>query len=169
MMAETKIRVPLKKVIEGIEMATDEWSQYLDIETMEIESLPDGGYAGDWMEEFEELSEQIDNGRKTRYFALPDKFDIHEYSIIERFVYDMPSGRLQDEFERAIDGRGAFRRFKSTLRYYGMEQQWYDFLYEAHREIAIGWWKPTAKSPSGGAMTTDLSTMRRMTNEAFIT
>ena len=29
--------------------------------------------------------------------------------------------------------------------------------------------KPTAKSPSGGAMTTDLSTMRRMTNEAFIT
>ena len=92
-MAETKIRVPLKKVIEGIEMATDEWN----------------------------------------------KFDIHEYSIIERFVYDMPSGRLQDEFERAIDGRGAFRRFKSTLRYYGMEQQWYDFLYEAHREIAIGW------------------------------
>ena len=121
-MAETKIRVPLKKVIEGIEMATDEWSQYLDIETMEIESLPDGGYSGDWMEEFEELSEKIDNGRKTRYFALPDKFD-----------------RLQDEFERAIDGRGAFRRFKSTLRYYGMEQQWYDFLYEAHREIAIGW------------------------------
>ena len=85
------------------------------------------------------ISEKIDNGRKTRYFALPDKFDIHEYSIIERFVYDMPSGRLQDEFERAIDGRGAYRRFKSTLRYYGMEQQWYDFLYEAHREIAIGW------------------------------
>ena len=78
-MAETKIRVPLKKVIEGIEMATDEWSQYLDIEAMEIESLPDGGYSGDWMEEFEELSEKIDNGRKTRYFALPDKFDIHEY------------------------------------------------------------------------------------------
>ena len=71
----------------------------------------------------------MNTGRKTRYFALPDKFDIHEYSIIERFVYDMPSGRLQDEFERAI----------STLRYYGMEQQWYDYLYEAHREIAIGW------------------------------
>ena len=120
-MAETKIRVPLKKVIEGIEMATDEWNQYLDIETMEIESLPDGGYSGDWMEEFDELSDKIDEGWKTRYFALPDRFDIHEYSIIERFVYDMPSGRLQDEFERAIDGRGAFRRFKSTLRYYGME------------------------------------------------
>ena len=57
-MAETKIRVPLKKVIEGIEMATDEWNQYLDIETIEIESLPDGGYSGDWMEEFEELSEK---------------------------------------------------------------------------------------------------------------
>ena len=84
-MAETKIRVPLKKVIEGIEMATDEWSQYLDIETMEIESLPDGGYSGDWMEEFEELSEKIDNGRKTRYFALPDKFDIHEQRRIPPF------------------------------------------------------------------------------------
>ena len=149
-MAETKIRVPLKKVIEGIEMATDEWNQYLDIETMEIQSLPDGGYFGDWMEEFEEISEKIDNGRKTRYFALPDKFDIHEYSIIERFVRMNLSAPLTAEAHSAVSNpHFATMAWSSS----GM----------------IFFTKPTAKSPSGGAMTTDLSTMRRMTNEAFIT
>ena len=158
-MAETKIRVPLKKVIEGIEMATDEWNQYLDIETMEIQSLPDGGYFGDWMEEFEEISEKIDNGRKTRYFALPDKFDIHEYSIIERFVYDMPS---RDGCRMNLSAPLTAEAHSAASNLHSATMAW-------RSSGMITSMKPTAKSPSGGAMTTDLSTMRRMTNEAFIT
>lgn len=110
------IIVPLKTVIDAVESAFDGWSQFLDIKTMEIESLPDED--SEFFDvEYAELSEKIDEGWKTRYFTLPDKYDIHEYSIIQRFVYDLPEGRLQDELCRAIRGGGAFRRFKDTIRY----------------------------------------------------
>lgn len=132
------IIVPLKTVIDAVESAFDGWSQFLDIKTMEIESLPDED--SEFFDvEYAELSEKIDEGWKTRYFTLPDKYDIHEYSIIQRFVYDLPEGRLQDELCRAIRGGGAFRRFKDTIRYYDMEQQWYDYRAQAYRQIAIDW------------------------------
>ena len=39
----------------------------------------------------------------------------------------------------AIRGKGAFRRFKQSVRYHGLEQRWYDYLAEAYRELAIRW------------------------------
>lgn len=36
-------------------------------------------------------------------------------------------------------GKGAFRRFKQSVRYHGLEQRWYDYLAEAYRELAIRW------------------------------
>lgn len=38
------------------------------------------------------------------------------------------------KLERAIQGRGAFRRFKDTVYYMGIEQQWYDFQTEYYRK-----------------------------------
>ena len=35
--------------------------------------------------------------------------------------------------------KGAFRRFKQSVRYHGLEQHWYDYLAEAYRELAIRW------------------------------
>ena len=35
--------------------------------------------------------------------------------------------------------KGAFRRFKQSVRYHGLEQRWYDYLAEAYRELAIRW------------------------------
>lgn len=134
------IIVPLITVIDAVESAFDGWSQFLDTETMEIESLPDED--SDFFDEgYEELSARIDDGWKTRYFTLPDKYDIHEYSIIQGFIYDLPEGRLQDELCRAIRGGSAFRRFKDTIRYYDMEQQWYGYRAQAYRQIAIDWCK----------------------------
>lgn len=39
----------------------------------------------------------------------------------------------------AIKGRGAFRRFKSTVHYLGIEQLWYEFRDNAYAEIAQKW------------------------------
>lgn len=35
--------------------------------------------------------------------------------------------------------KGAFHRFKQSVRYHGLEQRWYDYLAEAYRELAIRW------------------------------
>lgn len=131
--------VPLSIVIDAIESADDEWNQYLDIEEMEAVCLPAYPFAGEYDEEEEELARQIEEGWRTRFFGLPSKFDIHEYSIMERFIWSLPEGSVQDKLERAIQGRGAFRRFKDCIRSFGIEQEWYDYEEKAYRDIAVQW------------------------------
>lgn len=129
--------VPLKQIMDAIEMASDEWDQYLDIETMSIVSLPqfDDGIGTD----YESLADRIEAGINIRYFRLPSKFDIHEYSIMEQFISDLPTGSTRDELAGCIHGKGAFRRFKESPRYHGTEQAWYDYRNSAYREIAVEW------------------------------
>ena len=39
--------VPIKLVVEAIERAADEWRQFLDIEEMEIVSIPDPSFGAE--------------------------------------------------------------------------------------------------------------------------
>lgn len=89
-------------------------------------------------ESYEELEELIESSGD-RFLRFPTKYDIHEYSIMENFVYSLPAGAARQELANAIRGRGAFRRFKNGIRYHRLEQQWYDYRDQAYREIAIRW------------------------------
>ena len=81
----------------------------------------------------------IDEGFNSRFFRLPSPYDIHEYSIMERFIGSLPEGAIQDRLENAIRGRGAFRRFKDSIYRLDIEQEWYDFRANAYRKIAVEW------------------------------
>ena len=78
----SKVVVPLKLIRDAIEMVSDEWKQYLDIEKMEVVSLPEYLYAGEYDEEDQEMADMIEEGWRVRFFGLPSKFDVHEYSIM---------------------------------------------------------------------------------------
>ena len=127
----------LKQVIDGIEMACDAYTEFYDRKTGETVSLPDPIWTGESDEELEELLDS----EPDRFLRFPTKFEIHEYSIMENFTEALPAGKIRNELAQAIRGKGAFRRFKNTIRYYGIEQLWYDFLENAYREIAIRWCK----------------------------
>ena len=115
-MKSATVSVSLLDVVTGaVEEASNEWQQFLDIETMEVVSIPDSFFMDDFGEDYQQLSEQIDEGLNKRYFCLPSQYDIHEYSIMERFVWSLPEGAIQDRLEDAIRGRGAFRRFKDGI------------------------------------------------------
>lgn len=126
--------IELQQVIDAIEMADDNWTGFYDSQTGETVWLGDRDFDDDY-EETEELIETSEN----RFYRLPTKFDIHEYSIIEEFVDDLPAGAIRNELMNAIRGRGAFRRFKDSIYYHGIEQQWYDYQAEAYKRIAIRW------------------------------
>ncbi|MGN0168236.1 MAG: UPF0158 family protein, partial [Acetatifactor sp.] len=74
-----------------------------------------------------------------RFIRLPDKYEIHEYSIMEDFIESLPEGKHQNQLYRAIQGRGAFRRFKDSVNRMGIANSWYDFQENAYKEIAIRW------------------------------
>ena len=125
----------LQQVIEAIEMACDAYTEFYDTQTRETVSLPDLLQTSETDEELEELLET----EPARFLRFPTKFEIHEYSIMVSFIEALPAGRIRNELAQVIRGRGAFRRFKSSIRYYGIEQLWYDYLENAYREIAIRW------------------------------
>lgn len=125
----------LKQVIDAIESAHDSYREFYDIQTGETVSLPDPMWTGEADEELEALLKT----EPSRFLPFPTQWDIHEYRIMEEFVEALPAGRIQREFANAIRGKGAFRRFKNAIRYFGIEQQWYDYLEAAYREIAIRW------------------------------
>jgi len=136
---QNKIVVPLNLICDAIEAVDDEWNQYLDIEKMEVVSLPQNSFLGEYDEEDQELADLIEEEWGVRFFGLPSKFAVNEYSLMENFIWSLPEGRMQDSLESAIRGKGAFRRFKDAVYRFGIEQQWYDFEAEKYREIAIEW------------------------------
>ena len=133
------VRVPLQVVIDAVESADNEWNQFLDIATMETVSVPESLFIDNFGDEYQELSDAIEEGFNSRFFRLPSPYDIHEYSIMERFIWSLPEGSIQDRLENAIRGRGAFRRFKDSIYRLDIEQDWYDFRENAYREIAVEW------------------------------
>ncbi|MCD7923021.1 MAG: UPF0158 family protein [Clostridiales bacterium] len=128
------MKIKLQQVIDAIEEADDNWTGFYDSQTGETVWLGDRDFDDDY-EETEELIETSEN----RFYRLPTKYDIHEYSIIEDFVDDLPAGAIRNELMNAIRGRGAFRRFKDGINYHGIEQQWYDYQADAYKRIAIRW------------------------------
>lgn len=71
---------------------------------------------------------------------LPTKFEIHEYHIMEEFIWTLEN-KKSNKLENAIRGKGAFRRFKDMVFCMGISQQWYDFQAEYYRKLAITWYK----------------------------
>ena len=90
-------------------------------------------------EDNSELIEEIEDSFIEEYIPLPGQYEINEYRIMEEFIYDLPEGRNQDTLERAIQGGGAFRRFKDRLYDLNLEQKWYDYRDRAYECIAKEW------------------------------
>ena len=131
--------VKLSLVMEAIEMADDNSTAYYNLEKQEmIWYTEDFGYQQD--EDDEVLEEMIEEGWRTRFFKLPDKFDINEYRFMEDFIYDeIPAGAIRDQFESAIRGRGTFRRFRNLAERLGVIDEWYDYKEKAQKKLAIEW------------------------------
>ncbi len=128
--------INLKQVIDAVESANEVYTAFYDTQTGEIVYQPDEVITGEWDEP---LEDSIENSPRSRFLRFPTKYEIHEYSIMDRFIRSLPSGTVRQELIHAISGRGAFRRFKNGIYYHRLDQQWYDYQTQAYRNIAIRW------------------------------
>ncbi|MCG2725465.1 MAG: UPF0158 family protein [Elusimicrobia bacterium] len=131
-----KAKINLDELLDCFEEGNDEHQYYLDIETGKIELLIDEDYSG---ENNDELCEKIENGLNVRYFAVP-KQDSHQgYKDMETFIETVKDENLRKMLLIAINGSGAFRRFKNVLFEYSQEQPWFDFQEERKEERCLEW------------------------------
>src|SRR5215470_11838387 len=127
------LRVKLSDIVEGLEFQADEGFSYLNTATGEVVSVTTEELRAaendepledfpDWQHDAIRIAGEILS--TNHYLPLPDRFEIHEYSIMERFCLSVDDDDVRDDLCKAIRGRGAFRYFKDRMQLYGMADEW---------------------------------------------
>lgn len=142
--------VSLQSVIDEMDMQNDMIHGFINRKTGELtvfteedeyalRRLDDGNPIEDlpeWQQEMipklREITESDD------FIPLPSPFEIHEYSIMEDFIYSLEDGPMKDDLLNAIRGRGAFRMFKDKVFDYEIRDDWFRFKNNALKKIAVG-------------------------------
>jgi hypothetical protein len=142
------LKVKITKIADELQMQFDESSAYLNTadgevyivsyeelsaaeENDPIENFPE------WQQENIRIAQQIICGEN--FIELPSQYDIHEYTIMGKFSYSIHDSKISEALQIAIQGKGAFRRFKDACYRSGIIDQWYSYKTEALKEIAIAW------------------------------
>lgn len=125
------ITIKLSNIIDELDMMSSERQSYLNIKTGDIVTISD--YLGS--------EEDADNIEKNPddFALLPTQYDINEYSIMEDFFDEIDDEEIKCKLYESIRGKGAFRRFKNTIYYLNLKDQWYNFRAKAFNKIAIEW------------------------------
>ena len=78
--------------------------------------------------EEERASHRTVQENSTRYLAVEPVPPKEQYRWIEKFVATVTDEKLRERILVAIDGKGAFRRFKDLLvSYPGVRERWFDY------------------------------------------
>jgi hypothetical protein len=136
-----------RDIVDAIESQMDQSNAYLDPETGEIvlvtedervlveegasdENLPQ------WQREaMPKIREALESDR---FLALPDRFEVHEWEIMQRFSQEQ-NDQARKVLLGAIHGSGAFRHFRSAVERLGLLNVWYRYREEAIQQIARDW------------------------------
>jgi hypothetical protein len=140
--------VHLRDVVGELEGFDDTFRSFVnratgELATVGVEELSaveegyDLGAYPQWQREVIQKAEEV--LASDDWLELPSKFEIHEWEIMRDFCYSLDDERLSRELLDAIHGSGAFRAFKKTIYYRGIEYHWYRFRQEALEQIARDW------------------------------
>jgi hypothetical protein len=142
--------VRLQDIVDALEMQFDEYSSFLDLDAGTVETVShalleqaeessddDKPELPDWQQQEWEMAKLILS--TDRFLKLPDRFDIHEWAIMQDFSLSVTSEAIRQDLLHAIQGAGAFRHFRSAIRRHRIESDWYAFRSEALKRIAIDW------------------------------
>jgi len=84
----------------------------------------------------------------TNYLRIEPVSSREQYRWMERYIPMVEDKDLQSKLTRAIDGKGAFRRFKDVLMSYGPERErWFAFRSERLRIFMEAWLNAHALTP----------------------
>ena len=143
----TMKKIKLSDLADAFEEMFDGWEQFLNKETGRITSVPADTEFCEDPDAWEVIIAMVEEGEQ--FVRLPNQYEINEYRIMEDFAEYAGGGlnystaeqarKIGQELYDALQGRGAFRRFKSTLNYYGVSEEYYAYRHIYYTEIAKEW------------------------------
>lgn len=135
----------LRDIAGEIEAGTDELQFYIHrvtgetvlVEDDAVEALREGqtpelmNIGEEGLEDCRRVAED-----KTSFIPLPRERDMNAYEVMVDFALSLPSTNDRITLERALNGKGAFRRFQDTARQLGLLEEWYAFKQAALEAFA---------------------------------
>jgi hypothetical protein len=164
-----KVEVDLEELAIALSTDSFELRQYLDLETGQILAImeemdrrleeiyeeicdEDGNQVialeeylqqqddPDWQKEMILDADRVEQGFGTRYLRVERGDPYGDYRDMERFIGTVKDDRLRERLWDAIQGRGAFRRFKDLLaRHPQVEEAWFAFKDARLQERVADW------------------------------
>ena len=145
---QPSVMVSLRDIVSEMVEISDDHTAYLNRKTGELISLADE--VRDLLERDrspdvlpEEQRWMISKARQVLdtddFLELPPRFEIHEYSLVERFCDGIDDPDQRQNLKAALEGPRAFRSFSDAVGRLGMEQEWFRFRDQAFEELAISW------------------------------
>jgi hypothetical protein len=137
--------VNLLAVVDQMDVISDEVTAYINRKNGELvtftaedislaEEEDDNYSVPEWQREIVDKAKQALSNDD--YLELPDKFEMDEYGIMERYSYAIEDEQVRDALLKAIKGKGAFRRFKDKVHEKGIDKNWHQFRTNAFKQIA---------------------------------
>ncbi|AKF05412.1 hypothetical protein DB32_002561 [Sandaracinus amylolyticus] len=116
---------------DAFENNAPEVHSYLHLETGEVIRIVDG--IAD-----PQMHQRVMND--TTYLRVEPVSSREQYRWMERFIATVEESEFRDKLVQAIDGKGAFRRFKDVLMSYPVDRErWFAFRSERLRACMEGW------------------------------
>jgi len=107
------------------------------VESDDKEALKD---LPDWEKDLIGIAESIANDDSERYIDIPRKPSYDTYNLMVEFADSVTNKHLREKLEIALDGKGAFSRFKKVISDYpDEEKRWFTFKDKRMREEVIEW------------------------------
>lgn len=129
------LNVDIEELCAAMEDSSYEHEHYLDLDSGEV--LPFSEYVDD--EQTGKLEEQIEE-ESGRYERIPRDESHEGYRDMVDFIVTLENEHLAELLGAAIDGKGAFRRFKNVLLDHPEEEErWFRFKDERMEARSLEW------------------------------
>ena len=142
-------KIKLSDLIEAIEFHSDEHHSFIDLKNNQMCFFSDSALScaednddnyPDWQEEeIQAAKRYLDDD--SHFLALPSQYDVNEYGMMEDFAYTLDNEHQKESLLIALQGKGAFRRFKDMAIHLGLEKEWYHFRDEQYKRFVLDWCK----------------------------
>jgi len=135
------IKLDLNKAAGEFELISANTHLFYNVETGEFD------FSTDFMDAEDDDDEKYE---EDSWIAAPSQHDIGEYDIMVDFAESVADAKKSELLCVALEGRGAFRRFKDTLSRVDLEDEWYGFRHKAFVKIAQEWCEDNGIEYVGG-------------------
>ena len=112
----------------------DDIADYEEVEPDELPEIPE------WVEDEIELALHLFLLDQDRYARIPERKPTDTFAAMKKFAETLDNRQLGEQLAQALDGQGAFRKFKNLLASLPKERKlWHNFNAKAAKKESLSW------------------------------